>query len=124
MHTLPQPLPGVDDQRIGVKATNSIIEAMCPGEKMRFDASAPRLTHARMARNRRHVIVGLSYDLVGMRRSSKIIRAEFAGVHAPLVAASVPSSNPAYAKEAGYLSYASAQAQSVPTAEANVREPG
>ena len=33
MCSLPQPLPGIDDQRISVKARTPIVEAMCPLEK-------------------------------------------------------------------------------------------
>jgi hypothetical protein len=83
MCSLSQPLPGIDNQRISVKAPGPIVEAMCPGEEMRFDASDPRCTHASMSGNRYHVIMSLPYGLIGICCSIKIIRAKFVGVRAP-----------------------------------------
>jgi hypothetical protein len=90
MRSLLQPLPGINDQRIGVKATDPIVQSMRPVKKMLFNLSNPRLAHTRMARNRRHIIVRLSYDLVDMRGSIKIVGTKLAGVHvAPLYSLSV-----------------------------------
>jgi hypothetical protein len=67
MPPLLQPLPGIDNQRVGIKAADSIVQAMYPVEDVCFDPSHPSLTHARMACNCHHVTLRLSYDLIGVR---------------------------------------------------------